>query len=63
MNVNSTLTVYHASINIVKDPKWNYVLHTKEEYKTSDFGVGFYTSTDTEQPIKLLCSNERGIRV
>jgi len=56
MNTESNkLTVYHASIEIIKEPRWDYVLKNNKKYKTSDFGPGFYTSKDTEQPIKLLC--------
>ncbi|MGL5677705.1 MAG: DUF3990 domain-containing protein [Cellulosilyticaceae bacterium] len=51
-NEGEKLTLYHASRQIVRIPIWDY---EKAEVK-SDFGLGFYTSPDTEQPLKLLCN-------
>jgi len=49
----NTITVYHASSVVVEKPAWDYASGTDSE--RNDFGIGFYTSTDADQPLMLLC--------
>jgi hypothetical protein len=54
--IENYIILYHASTEEVSKPEWDHVLKQSDETETSsDFGVGFYLSTDTEQPIKLVC--------
>jgi hypothetical protein len=50
------IIVYHASSVVVEKPIWNYAVGTDSE--RNDFGLGFYVSTDIEQPIMLLCERD-----
>jgi hypothetical protein len=51
------LIVYHASSVAVENPIWDYAAGTDSE--RNDFGLGFYVSTDVDQPIMLLCEREQ----
>jgi hypothetical protein len=49
--------VYHASTVKVENPVWNYAAGTDSE--RNDFGLGFYVSTDIDQPLLLLCERDK----
>jgi hypothetical protein len=38
---------------VIEKPVWDYAAGTDSE--RNDFGLGFYTSTDADQPLMLLC--------
>ena len=62
--INSTtgdikkVIVYHASRQVVKTPRWNYVPPGRSvgEQEKKDFGIGFYTCIHPDYPIELYCA-------
>ena len=48
--------LYHASLDIIKVPQWNFKKLNKER-ETRDFGEGFYTCKEVAYPLYLYCGN------
>ena len=50
---DNTLILYHSSTVEVANPRWDFAVGTDSE--RNDFGLGFYTAIEPEQPLMLLC--------
>jgi len=52
---DTSLTFYHAGEIAVSEPTWDYAKSVmgKEGAELKDFGLGFYTCTEEEYPLKL----------
>ncbi|MDR1013429.1 MAG: DUF3990 domain-containing protein [Coriobacteriales bacterium] len=48
-----SIVLYHSSTVEVAEPQWDFAAGTDSE--RNDFGLGFYTSLNQEQPVMLLC--------
>jgi len=51
------MDLFHASLDIVKAPQWNYKKQHKER-ETRDFGEGFYACGEVGYPLYLYCGND-----
>ncbi|MDR1184618.1 MAG: DUF3990 domain-containing protein [Coriobacteriales bacterium] len=50
---STSIILYHSSTVEVAEPQWDFAAGTDSE--RNDFGLGFYTSLNQEQPVMLLC--------